>query len=60
MNGQRLGMVIGVRPAKLRIYGKLRAQPWPEMNAALSASSIQSYLIFLREAENWLLAIGNM
>ena len=47
-------MVIGVRPEKLALYKALHAQPWPEMNAALSAGNIHNYSIFLREPENLL------
>ena len=52
--GQRMGMVIGVRPEKLAEYKALHAQPWPEMNAALSQANITNYSIYLREPENLL------
>ena len=48
---QRMGMVIGVRPEKLEEYKRLHAEPWPEMDAALSAANIRNYSIFLREPE---------
>ena len=51
---QRMGMVIGVRAEKLAEYKRLHAEPWPEMNAALSAANIRNYSIFLREPENLL------
>lgn len=50
----RMGMVIGVRPEKLADYKRLHAQPWPEMNAALTAANIRNYSIYLREPENLL------
>lgn len=48
---RRMGMVISVRPGKLEEYKRLHANPWPEMNAALSAANIRNYSIFLREPE---------
>lgn len=51
---QRMGMVIGVKPEKLEEYKRLHAEPWPEMNAALSAANIRNYSIYLREPENLL------
>jgi L-rhamnose mutarotase len=51
---QRMGMVIGVRPEKLDEYKDLHANPWPELNAALSAANIRNYSIYLREPENLL------
>ena len=51
---QRMGMVIGVRPEKREEYKALHAQPWPDMNAALSAANIRNYSIYLREPENLL------
>ena len=32
----------------------IHAEPWPEMNAALSAANIRNYSIYLREPENLL------
>jgi L-rhamnose mutarotase len=49
-----MAMVIGVKPEKLALYKELHAQPWPEMNAALSAANIHNYSIYLREPENLL------
>ena len=54
MSVQRMGMVIGVRPEKLAEYKQLHAEPWPEMDAALSAANIRNYSIYLREPENLL------
>jgi L-rhamnose mutarotase len=54
MSTQRMGMVIGVKPEKLAEYKRLHAEPWPEMNAALSAANIRNYSIYLREPENLL------
>lgn len=54
MSVQRLGMVIGVRPERLAEYKRLHAEPWPEMDAALSAANIRNYSIYLREPENLL------
>jgi len=48
---QRMGMVISVRPEKLAEYKRLHAEPWPEMNQALSAANIRNYSIYLREPE---------
>jgi len=54
MTARRMGMMIGVKPEKLAEYKRLHAQPWPEMNAALSAANISNYSIYLREPENLL------
>ncbi len=51
---QRMGMVIRVRPEKIALYKELHAQPWPDMNAALSEANIRNYSIYLREPENLL------
>ena len=51
---RRMGMVIGVKPDKLAEYKRLHAEPWPDMNAALSAANIRNYSIYLREPENLL------
>ena len=48
---QRMGMVIGVKLEKLAEYKRLHAEPWPEMDAALSAANIRNYSIYLREPE---------
>jgi len=54
MGSRRMAMVIGVRPEKLAEYKELHANPWPEMNAALTAANIRNYSIYLREPENLL------
>jgi L-rhamnose mutarotase len=51
---RRMGMVIGVKPDKLAESKRLHAEPWPDMNAALSAANIRNYSIYLREPENLL------
>ena len=56
MTVQRMAMVIGARAEKLALYKELHAQPWPEMNTALSAANIVNYSIYLREPENLLFA----
>lgn len=48
---QRMGMVISVRPEKLEEYKQLHAEPWPEMDQALSDANIRNYSIYLREPE---------
>ena len=37
---QRMAMVVGIRPEKIAEYKRLHAEPWPEMNVALSAAHI--------------------
>ncbi len=54
MTVQRMAMVIGIRPEKVALYRELHANPWPAMNAALSAANIRNYSIYLREPENLL------
>jgi L-rhamnose mutarotase len=54
MSVHRMAMVIGVRQERLALYKELHAQPWPEMNAALNATNIHNYSIYLREPENLL------
>ena len=51
---QRMAMVIGVRPEKIAEYKQLHAEPWPEMDMALSRANIRNYSIYLREPENLL------
>jgi L-rhamnose mutarotase len=53
-SGQRMGMVISIKPERLAEYKRLHAAPWPEMDAALSAAHIRNYSIYLREPENLL------
>lgn len=52
--GQRMAMVIAVKPDHLDEYKRLHAAPWLEMNAALTAANISNYSIYLREPENLL------
>ena len=54
MTIQRMGMVIGVKPDRVEAYKALHAEPWPDMDAALSAANIRNYSIYLREPENLL------
>ena len=49
-----MGMVIGVQPQRIAEYRRLHAQPWPELDAALTAANIRNYSIYLREPENLL------
>jgi len=51
---RRMGVVIGVKADRIAEYKRLHAEPWPEMNAALSAANIRNYSIYLREPENLL------
>lgn len=53
MTIQRMGMDQG-EGGQIERYKELHAQPWPDMNAALSAANIHNYSIFLREPENFL------
>lgn len=48
---QRMGMTIRIRPDRLDDYRRLRAAPWPEMDAALHAAGIRNYSIWLEERE---------
>lgn len=50
----RMAMVIGVKPEKIAEYKGLHAEPWPEMDQALSQAHIRNYSIYLREPENLL------
>ncbi len=52
--GQRMAMVIALKPERIEDYKRLHAAPWPEMNAALKAAQIANYSIYLREPENLL------
>ena len=51
---QRIGMVIGVKPEKIKEYKRLHAAVWPEVLAMISACNIRNYSIFLKEPENLL------
>lgn len=51
---QRMGMVIGIKPAMIAEYKRLHAAVWPDVLAQISASNIRNFSIFLREPENLL------
>lgn len=48
---QRFGAVIGLRPEKRDYYNRLHADPWPEINATLSACNIRNYSIYEGEID---------
>jgi len=49
---QRIGMMIGIKPDKIKEYKKLHATVWDGILQSLTDSNIQNYSIFLREPEN--------
>jgi L-rhamnose mutarotase len=49
---QRMGMVIGIKPAHIDEYKRLHAAVWPEVLATIERANIRNYTIFLREPEN--------
>lgn len=49
---QRMGMVIGIDPARIAEYKRLHAAVWPEVLAAIAKANVKNYSIFLREPEN--------
>lgn len=51
---QRMGMVIGIEPARIAEYKALHAQCWPEILQGLKDANVHNYSIFLREPENLL------
>jgi len=51
---QRMGMVIGLKPANITNYKRLHASVWPEILALISECNITNYSIFLKEPENLL------
>ena len=53
---QRMGLVIGIVPEKIKEYTELHDNTWPEIHALLSKANIRNYSIFLREPENLLFA----
>ena len=53
---QRMGLIIGIRPEKIREYTELHANTWPEIHQLLDKVQIHNYSIFLREPENLLFA----
>ncbi len=54
MAGQRMGMVIGLRPDKVAQYKSLHAAVWPDVLANITECNIRNYSIFLKEPENLL------
>lgn len=54
MQGQRMGMVIGLQPDKIAEYKRLHAAVWPEILALISDCNITNYSIYLKEPENLL------
>ena len=53
---ERMGFVIGLKPEVIAEYKRIHAAVWPEILAAIRASNIRNYTIFLREPENLLFA----
>ncbi|SER88306.1 L-rhamnose mutarotase [Tranquillimonas rosea] len=51
---QRMGLVIGIDPARIDEYRRLHAEAWEGVLDRLRASNITNYSIFLREPENLL------
>ena len=51
---QRMGMVIGLEPARVADYKCLHAAVWPEILALISECNITNYSIYLKEPENLL------
>jgi L-rhamnose mutarotase len=49
---QRMGMIIGLKPEKIKEYKELHSAVWPGVLARISESNIRNYTIFLREPEN--------
>ncbi len=54
--GQRMAMVIRLRPEKADEYLCLHASVWPEVLACIAACHIRNYTIFLRRPEMLLFA----
>ena len=46
---ERYGMVIKVKPDKLKEYKELHAAVWPEVLAMIGACNIRNYSIFLMD-----------
>ena len=53
---QPMGMVIGIRPEKIKEYKALHAAAWPAVLKRIAQANIRNYTIFLREPENLLFA----
>jgi L-rhamnose mutarotase len=51
---QPMGMVIGIRPEKIKEYKALHAAAWPAVLKRIAQANIRNYTIFLREPENLL------
>ena len=51
---QRMGMLIGIDPARIAEYKSLHAAVWPQVLATLQKAHVRNYTIFLREPENLL------
>jgi L-rhamnose mutarotase len=51
---QKMGMVIGIDPARIAGYKALHAEVWPQVLARLREAHVHNYSIFLREPENLL------
>lgn len=49
---QRIGMTIGLDPARIDEYKRLHAAVWPEVLRMIGACNIRNYSIFLRQPEN--------
>ena len=49
---KRYGMVIRLRPEKVREYVDLHAAVWPGVLERISASGLRNYSIFLRELDD--------
>ncbi|WP_289034602.1 L-rhamnose mutarotase [uncultured Roseibium sp.] len=49
---QRMGMMIGIDPARIAEYREVHSAVWPEILERLRKSNITNYSIFLREPEN--------
>ena len=53
---ERMGQVIRLQPEVIAEYKRIHADVWPEVLAAIAASNIRNYTIFLKEPENLLFA----
>lgn len=53
---ERMGQVIRLQPDVIAEYKRIHAAVWPEVLAAIAASNIRNYTIFLKEPENLLFA----
>ena len=53
---RRMGLCNRLRPEKAAEYRALHAAAWPGVLAAIAASNIRNFSIFLREPENLLFA----